>query len=227
MQHPILIVILLLIFILTAIFIYYSYKFKSPYWLEIRFGKPGCGKTTDLCREAIHGLKDGWHVYTNVPINVAGVRLIDNSNIGMWADDNSLILLDEANLFADNRSYKSLPRQVLEYTRLFRHNKVRLILFSQTFDIDLKFRSMAQRLCLCYRIGPLMIRRGVKKVLTIRQAEYAQDADSQIVDNLAFESFLKPGALTFVWLPRWVRYHDTYSKPIVPPLPYTVIGHDD
>lgn len=197
-------------------------KFVSPYHFVIKFGKPGCGKTTDMAKTAKYYLKKGYHVYSNVELQIDGVRFYDTKNFGMWTDPNSVILLDEVNLWFDNRSFKNTSKQAVDYTRLFRHNKTIIICYSQTFDMEKKFRDIADEMWLMYKFARVFTySKKIKKVLTIRQAQYSQDADSQVVDNLEFYSILTPGSRKLTFNPPYFKYFDSFSKPVETlPLPY-------
>ena len=214
------------LFFSFCIYLILTKNMVSPYHFIIKFGKPGCGKTTDMCRQAIKYLKKGWNVYCNVPIQVPGVRYFNTKDFGDWTDDNSLILMDELNLFFDNRDFKNFSKKALEYTRLYRHNKCTIIGYSQTFDCDKKMRDIADTMYLMFKVGRCTcISRKIKKVLTIRQADNSPDADSQVVDNLEFYHFWQRGAFDIMFIPRWAKYHDTYSRPDnINYLKYTTIG---
>lgn len=205
-----------------SLYLFLTRKFVSPYHFVIKFGKPGCGKTTDMAKTAKYYLKKGYHVYSNVELLIPGVRFYDTKNFGMWTDENSVILLDEVNLWFDNRSFKNTSKQAVDYTRLFRHNKTIIICYSQTFDMEKKFRDIADEMWLMYKFARVFTySKKIKKVLTIRQAQYSQDADSQVVDNLEFYPFFSPGSRRLTFNPPYFKYFDSFSKPVSTlPLPY-------
>lgn len=208
--------------VIFSLYLFLTRKFVSPYHFVIKFGKPGCGKTTDMRKTAKYYLKKGYHVYSNVELLIDGVRLYDTKNFGMWTDENSVILLDEVNLWFDNRSFKNTSKQAVDYTRLFRHNKTIIICYSQTFDMEKKFRDIADEMWLMYKFARVFTySKKIKKVLTIRQAQYSQDADSQVVDNLEFYSIFSPGSRKLTFNPPYFKYFDSFSKPVSTlPLPY-------
>lgn len=208
--------------VIFSLYLFLTRKFVSPYHFVIKFGKPGCGKTTDMAKTAKYYLKKGYHVYSNVELLIPGVRFYDTKNFGMWTDENSVILLDEVNLWFDNRSFKNTSKQAVDYTRLFRHNKTIIICYSQTFDMEKKFRDIADEMWLMYKFARVFTySKKIKKVLTIRQAQYSQDADSQVVDNLEFYSFFSPGSRRLTFNPPYFKYFDSFSKPVATlPLPY-------
>lgn len=200
--------------LLFLIYLVATRNMVSPYHFILKFGKPGCGKTTDMCKQAIKYLKKGWHVYCNVPIQVDGVRYFKTEDFGDWTDDHSLILVDELNLYFDNRNFKNFSKKALEYTRLYRHNRVIVIGYSQTFDCDKKMRDIRDVMYLMFKVGRMScISRKIRKVLTIRQANESADADSQVVDNLEFYHWWQKGRIEYTFIPKYAKYHDTYSRP--------------
>ena len=120
------------------------------------FGLPGAGKTTVLTSIALKFVQPGskyLHVYHNVKSCVVpGSIYIDNSCIGKYDLSDSLILIDEAQLFADNRDYKSFPEFLKEFFFMHRHYNVDIYLFSQQWDsLDKKIRSITDRVYYIYK----------------------------------------------------------------------------
>lgn len=137
--------------ILLLIYDKLTRKYVSPYTLDIYFGRKGCGKSSTLQRLAKRYHKLGWNVYCDdgntmqqfvIPINCS--RLWEYK-----LPENSVVLIDEINLLWDNRDFKSFPKPLQKYLRLQRHKKIKLIMFSQTFDCDSKIRNLADTLYLC------------------------------------------------------------------------------
>ena len=92
--------------------------------ISLFFGLPGAGKTTLLTYHALQGLKRKkryTHVYGNVNLAIPGYIYIDNSCVGRYDLSNSLILIDEATLFANSRDYKNFSKQLLSYVVQHRH----------------------------------------------------------------------------------------------------------
>lgn len=120
------------------------------------FGLPGAGKTTVLTSIAMK-YSQPFSKYRNVYHNVKGLIVpgstyIDNECIGKYDLDWSLILIDEAQLFADNRDYKQFPQYLKEFFFGHRHDHVDIYLFSQQWDsLDKKIRSITDRVYYVYK----------------------------------------------------------------------------
>ena len=120
------------------------------------FGLPGAGKTTVLTSIALKFAQPNSkykHVYHNVrSLHVPMSTYIDNECIGKYDLSDSLILIDEAQLFADNRDYKSFSADLKEFFFGHRHYNCDIFLFSQQWDsLDKKIRSITDRVYYIYK----------------------------------------------------------------------------
>lgn len=122
--------------------------------VSLFFGLPGCGKTTFLAMLAYRAVKQKRykHIYSNVPLNMPGVTIIDNNCIGRYELRDCLLLIDEATLFADNRAYKEFSKERMEYFLLHRHRNADIVLFTQQWDgVDRKIRVITDRVFYIYK----------------------------------------------------------------------------
>ena len=83
------------------------------------FGLPRSGKTTTLCMIAQNALKGksvlGLGKYENVftTFFCRGCKKLDFADLGKYDFSNSLILIDEISLYADNRNFKNFDSDLL------------------------------------------------------------------------------------------------------------------
>lgn len=138
---------ILVIFVISItsmfLFLYATRKYCNPYKLIMIFGKKGCGKTTTICKLAKQHSKRGWLCFSTVDVSFA--HTIDYSVIGdYWFPPNSVIFIDEVGMIWDNRDFKNFKSSVRDWFKFQRHNKVKVYLFSQTFDIDKKLRDLTE-----------------------------------------------------------------------------------
>ena len=124
--------------------------------ISLYFGLPGAGKTTVLTYLALK-YSQPFSIYRNVYHNVKGLQVpgstyIDNDCIGNYDLDWSLLLIDEAQLFVDNRDYKKFPTYLKEFFFGHRHDHVDICFFSQQWDaLDLKIRSVTNTVYYVYK----------------------------------------------------------------------------
>lgn len=124
------------------------------------FGVPGAGKTTLLTKFAMNAMNDQkspkWlcrlrkrkqykHIYTN--FYCEGAEKIDFSDLGKYKTYDSLIILDELAMDADNRKFKTFPDTIRDFFILHRHLGNDIIYATQSYEaVDLKIRFLTQEL---------------------------------------------------------------------------------
>lgn len=208
--------------IYCLIFIKYLIR---PYKFQLFIGKPGSGKTSDMTKDAVKGIKRKKPVYCNVDLDVPGVRKFNARDINLehYFDKNSIVLIDEPNLYWDNRTFKDKNRiSTVEWFRLYRHNQVNIKMYTQTLDVDKKLRYLASDVYIVKKyLGTISVARRLKKQITIKES--AMDAESQIVDQLDFVPIFFPGSIKITFIPRWTKYFDSFAMPSGIPIEYQTI----
>lgn len=120
--------------------------------LTCYFGVPGCGKTTLLTKIAVRELKrikKGKSKYDNVYTNFycKGAKRIEFNDLNKYCIYDSLIIIDEITLFADNRDFKSFPKGIRDFLILHRHLGNDIIYATQSYElVDKKIRQLTQEL---------------------------------------------------------------------------------
>lgn len=114
------------------------------------FGVPGCGKTTRLvqiAKQEQHKLKKIYdHIYT-INFECDGCILIDYDDLKNYKMKNSLILIDEITMNADNRGFKTFTKDERDFFILHRHLGVDIIYATQNYEnVDKKIRDLTQEL---------------------------------------------------------------------------------
>lgn len=190
--------------------------YSNPYTLTMIFGKKGSGKTTTMTKLAFQAQRKGKKVYSNVPL--PGCFLIKDEDVGFkMIPPDSVLLIDEVGMIWDNRQFKNFKPEVRDWFKLQRHYRVKVYLFSQTFDIDKKLRDLTDEMYLIekkFRIFAYGKRIMKRCVLT----EATSEQPSRIDENLKFDSFLFfwAGARTLTLIPRWADSFDSFEAPPLP-----------
>lgn len=187
-------------------------KFISPYTLDVYFGKKGCGKSTTLQKLALKYYKKGWHCYCDYGDSFQSfVEEIDASKMYQYHFPfNSIIFVGEANLHWDNRDFKEFPKQMQRFFRLQRHKRVKVVLFSQTYDTDKKIRDLADRLYIVNKRAVLWsCATPYIKVPKIIPAAETRDTAKMCDDFLKVSFFTFQHHITFI--PAWIKKFDSFS----------------
>ena len=212
---------IVLIFILFAGFSIYSRKYNNPYRLVFIFGKKGAGKSTLMVSQMLKDLKHGWHVYTDIQdCNIPGVRIIKSSDLSSFVPEpNSAVYLDEVGIAFDNRSYKTFDNGLRDFFKLQRKYKCKVIMNSQSFDVDKKIRDVTDSMILQTAIGNVftLSRPIVRKVALV---EASAQGDSRIADNLKFASIFN---WRIYFMPKYFKYFLSFNAPERPSIPFREI----
>lgn len=193
--------------IIVLSFYFIIWFFKNDYSLATDFyiGRKGCGKTATIARFALKYSNKGFLVYTNVPY-ISNTYLFNPKQL----DDrkpkpNSIVLLDEVSLVWSNRDFKNFRAE--EFFRYCRQYKCKVIMFSQSFDVDLKIRNLCDRIFIMSRIGKIVLYRPVtKKVGVIKRADNTGD----LGETYAYGSIF---GWSLMYLPRYYGLFESFNPP--------------
>lgn len=118
-------------------------KKNTSYGITFIAGEIGAGKSTLGVKYAVKHLKKGWNVYSTDYIK--GCYKLDVNDLNtLMAKPKSLLIIDEASLKMNSREFAKLKLSLIEYFKLCRHCKNRVILISQTMtDTDKQIRDLA------------------------------------------------------------------------------------
>lgn len=195
---------------LFSILVYYIIIGSNPYSSDLYIGKKGAGKTTLLTRLAYKFIKKGWAVFSTIPI--PGTCLISPSDIGVVKfPPNSVIMVDEAGLIWNNRNWKNLGMQVIRFMKMCRHERNKLILFTQSNnEIDVTFMRICDRLGLVKNFANCI---GIVKHLRYKQVliPASATAEARITDDIVPISIFL-GGLSIYWMPRYWQYFDSFDN---------------
>lgn len=197
----------LFICFLFGLFHLFTKKYLNPYKLTMIFGKKGSGKSTYLTKLAYQYSKKGYTVYSNMytPFSV----LIDVKCIGYCKFlPNSCLLIDEVGLIWDSRDFKTFDKNVNKFFKYQRKMKLRIFLFSQSFDIDKKIRDLTDDMYLMSNFFRVFTKiRRIKKFITVSDPSASEQG--ALVESYQFSPIFSYGGISFNFIPRWSKYFDT------------------
>lgn len=201
--------------------------------ISLYFGLPGSGKTTILAKLAYDAIRKGKYlnVYSNVPLAMPGVTLIDNECIGQYELRDCLLLIDEATLFADSRAHKEFTKAQTAYFLLHRHRNADIVLFTQQWDgYDKKIRVITDRvyyvhkglftghwLSYCWKVPYGILFPDPKKT---------GEKLGEIVQGYSKPPFLTRLFCQRIYRPKYYKYFDSWELVELPALPANYQPHE-
>lgn len=185
--------------------------------VKIYFGVPGSGKTTHAAKIVYKNLKKGIPTYSNVTIK--GAIAFDTSMIGKIMIENCDLIIDEASIEYNNRNYKALPKEQINWFKLYRHYGVRNIyIYSQSYDdMDITLRRLSDVMYLVKKsiIPGLIVTREISRKIGINQ-------ESHQIEDQYFFGFLK---MSFTIGRKYWKMFDSWDAPVLPVRKMSVIGY--
>lgn len=205
-----------------AVFLVFLYgfllrKYQNPYKCIFIFGKKGSGKSCYMVRQMHRYLKKGWNVYTDMSdVRIPGVRIVTLETFDSFKPEpHSLICLDEVGISMDNRSFKSFPPGRRDFFKYARKMKCRIIMNSQSYDVDKKVRDTVDGMLLAQSIGLFTLMRPITRSITLTAP--TADSESRIADTLRFSWIF---SWRLYYMPAYFRYFDSLAMPPRPDASY-------
>lgn len=191
--------------------------------ISFYFGLPGSGKTTLLAAIAVKeakkirkGKSKYKFILSNVELNVPEVYLIHFDDIGVYEFTDSLILIDEASIFCDNRDWKNFSKAKIAFMMLHRHYNCDFHFFSQSYNgYDSKLRSITSHV--------YYVRRGIFLTKYTRipygiiipdRKDNAGSRFGEIIEGYCKPSFLVRLFSPRIFRPRYYKYFNSFSRPL-------------
>lgn len=176
---------------------------KEQYGITFIAGEIGSGKSTYASMLAQKHLRKGWTVYSNFPIQ--GCKRFHVSQLEACSfPEHSLVIIDEASLEINSRNFAKTKLSMLEYFKISRHYKNKVVLISQTFtDTDKQIRDLSSKV--------LFIRNIMNGVFSMPLNVRGRIGVGQDGQPCVQYKIGKLGKLFF--LPRWRKYFNSFERP--------------
>lgn len=191
------------------------------------FGVPGVGKTTIatmFAQRELKRIKKGKSKYKHVLTNFEcdGCEKIKFSDIGVYDIQDSLIILDELTIDADNRDFKNFKKSSVEGFIYHRHYYCDIMYFTQDYNaVDKKIRNLTQDLYFLRRslAWPFSLFTRYKRIFRCIDIN---DLTKEIITGYRFPNLweallsmfgmIRLGGICF--LPRHFEHFDSYNQPL-------------
>lgn len=134
-------------------------------------------------------------VFTNFPF--AGAYKLDFDMLGVEDFSNSLVVIDEIQLYADSRNFKDFPDSLKNFLSISRHYKCDIVYASQSWEhCDKRIRTLTEKL---YHVSVGIL--GYMKIQEIRKTFLV--ANGSIVEGYSYA----PQAVDL-----YLRYKKLYGR---------------
>lgn len=181
------------------------------------FGIPGCGKTTlltKLARKELKRIKKRYDNIYTINFKCDGCKEIKWNDLEKYLIENSLILIDEITLNADNRQFKNFSNEARDFFLLHRHSGCDVIWATQNYDkVDVKIQGLTQELWYMSKsIIPLL--REFTTARRIYRKININEHTSELTLGYRFcniiESFLVAN-FKIIWRKPYYKYFDSFD----------------
>lgn len=197
--------------------------------ITLFFGVPGCGKTTiltSIAQKELRRLKHNRSKYKHILSNFEcdGCEVVDFHDLGQFDIQDSLILLDEITVDADNRDFKNFKKYSVDFFVYHRHYNNDIIMATQQYDaVDKKIRNLTQNLYTVRKgyVMPFIKCKRIFRIVDIDELthdivvgyRFANLKECLLSIIPFFNHFL--GKIRFkVFAPAYWKYFDTHCKPL-------------
>ena len=147
----------------------------------------------------IKGFNSYERIYTNFPSE--GCYKLDFERLGYDNYHDCLMLIDEVQLFADSRNFKSFGDNLKYFFSMHRHYRTDIVLCSQSYGaVDARIRSLLHRLYYIDSLG---------KFIRCREIIPYFDVHGKIDEGADYASGFNT---KYFFAPRMYKYNDTFAN---------------
>lgn len=187
-------------------------KYKQNPAISLWIAQIGAGKSSTMAKNILKATSDNKTVYCNCEdVNIPKTRIFKTYDLGNYKVQDAQIEVDEISVYYDNRNYKQTSAQFIRWLRYIRHERLSCNLYTQSYDVDKKIRTLCQRIWFGQKVLRVFtIWRKLRKSIALR--DDALSADTQIADQLKFEPWFIPGNIKITFIPKYVKYFDSFKS---------------
>ena len=163
-------------------------------------------------------------MYSNVKLDLEGIKYITTDDLGRFNLHDGLLLIDEGSVQFDGRNHKEFTKTLLSFFMLHRHWNIDICIFSQAAGaVDKRIRQVSDTCIYCYR--SILFGRWITRYYRIPYGIIIPDSKNgnenlgEIIEGYCQPSLLEKIFAGFVWRPKYYKYFDSWERPELPELP--------
>lgn len=189
------------------------------------FGVPGCGKSTLLTKLVRDNLKKSKnpinrlfkryydHIYS-INICIDGAIPITWDDLKKYRFENSLLVIDEITMLADNREFKTFPKDIRDFFILHRHMGLDIIYATQNYEkVDKVIRDLTHDLWYMSKsIVPFLS--GFTSCKKIYRKININEFTSDLTLGYRFCTFIESifaSNFKLIWRSKYYRYFNSFD----------------
>ena len=186
--------------------------------IKCYFGVPGCGKTTNLVkigRKELKRIKKRYKEIFTINFECVGCIPIKFDDLKEFKFNNALILIDEITMDADNRNFKTFPKEIRDFFILHRHLGVDIIYATQNYEnVDKKIRDLTSELWYMSKSVVPIIRQFTTSKRIYRNINI-NEYTSDLTLGYRFCSFIEmifASNMEITWRKKYYKYYDSWDE---------------
>ena len=173
----------------------------------------GVGKSCVMQQIINNWAAEGINVWSTRPFYNA--RKIDIDDLGTYdfnidGVQGGVLILDELGIDMNNRSYKEVPKKLLEFFKLFRHYKLNIYVVSQGIDIDITVRRLINK---WYKL----VRKDINFILFHVKTNFVdliEVDNSLVINNGDWQLLYTPGAVIATFnITKSFKFFNSFALP--------------
>lgn len=179
---------------------------------NVVIGKKGSGKSTAAAAICRYWLKHKKGVVLS-NLEIKGTYSYNPKELGLfYPPENSLVVIDEAGIDFNGRSWKNFSDFLIKFFKYQRHCKCTVVLFTQAWDIDITIKRLTDKVFYIRRFLRFFAWLREVKIKWIWTEPTGTDG-SEYVPEMHLAAPIIPSSNAFYFMPKYWKIFDSFKLP--------------